>query len=643
MRNRYSLLLLVRCALASPLLTGLKKPAHSNHRQKDTHPPRDVVVRVLGADPRQRGPGSARWCLCWLNSWANGPRYDELHLRVLATSSTDENEQKNAKKVLDLMQKGRHWVLVVLLLGNVIVNESLPIFLDSAIGGGFAAVALSTTAIVIFGYRLPQIITNTTLTSNFLTLLGKTATCRRNPGLLGAVFAFMLRTLGPWRSPSLPPSRIIPQAMAVRYGLSIGATCAPFVLVLMYILAPIAYPIARLLDAVLGANETHTYKKAELKSFLQFHRTGEEPLRDDEISILNGVLELNTKHVEEIMTPMRVRHCSRSLFIYPHSHLRPPGCRHALLLRHPRRQARRNHAPLLSGYSRFPVHEPHDPDAFVGLLLIKKLIKYDPAQALPVSSMPLSILPEAPPSINCFQALDYFQTGRAHLLLISNTPASLVVRSVSLPLRVHIIEEILSEEIVDETDRYEDNVTKQKARRITTAAVMRGIVERVANSGASTGERTPMLTARSLSRSVSRSVDRGADGERTPLVSALSSSVTERNNAMAAAAAARGGGWERWEGAGRVRGRRSRGREDSAWIHDYLAQRWERTAAMNAHATACLEWQNSNPWVAAKPSSLFGDSSNQVDFRDTASRTEALLRVMLRLSWYRTAILPNDA
>ena len=56
-------------------------------------------------------------------------------------------------------------------------------------------------------------------------------------------------------------------------------------------------------------------KKAELKSFLQFHRTGEEPLRDDEISILNGVLELNAKNVETIMTPIKVRHawsCSRA-------------------------------------------------------------------------------------------------------------------------------------------------------------------------------------------------------------------------------------------------------------------------------------------------------------------------------------------
>lgn len=69
--------------------------------------------------------------------------------------------------------------------------------------------------------------------------------------------------------------------------------------------APIAWPTAKLLDYLLGANEENTYKKAELKSFLQFHRHGEEPLRDDEISILNGVLELNTKTVTEIMTPIK--------------------------------------------------------------------------------------------------------------------------------------------------------------------------------------------------------------------------------------------------------------------------------------------------------------------------------------------------
>jgi hypothetical protein len=37
-----------------------------------------------------------------------------------------------------------------------------------------------------------------------------------------------------------------------------------------------------------------------------------------------------------------------------------------------------------------------------------------------------------------------------------------------------VIEEIISEEIVDETDRYEDNQSKRRAKRMTTAAVMRG-------------------------------------------------------------------------------------------------------------------------------------------------------------------------
>lgn len=52
---------------------------------------------------------------------------------------------------------------------------------------------------------------------------------------------------------------------------------------LMILFAPVAWPIAKLLDWALGHDAGHTYKKAELKSFLQFHREGEEPLRDDEV------------------------------------------------------------------------------------------------------------------------------------------------------------------------------------------------------------------------------------------------------------------------------------------------------------------------------------------------------------------------
>ncbi|KAH9022658.1 hypothetical protein EDB84DRAFT_1564923 [Lactarius hengduanensis] len=325
---------------------------------------------------------------------------DELHLRVLSTSSENEKERKDAARVLKLLNKGRHWVLVVLLLGNVIVNESLPIFLDGAIGGGVAAIVISTTMIGMVSVNNTE-----------------------------------------------HRARIIPQAVSVRHGLSIGARCVPVVLTLMYFFAPIAWPIAKLLDYVLGKSDVHTYKKAELKSFLQFHRTGEEPLRDDEISILNGVLELNIKSVEKIMTPMKDVVTLSSDTILDAKMIES----------------------LYAVQWILSIPDSRTWKYFSLLGLRSQLLTYDPSQCWPVSKFALSILPEAKPTINCFQALDYFQTGRAHLLLISNTPGIS-----GGAIGVITLEEIIAEEIVDETDRYEDNQSKRRAKRMTTAAVMRG-------------------------------------------------------------------------------------------------------------------------------------------------------------------------
>ncbi|KAF9527885.1 hypothetical protein CPB83DRAFT_883890 [Crepidotus variabilis] len=350
---------------------------------------------------------------------------DELHLRVLATSSEDSKQRRNAQTVLRLMAKGKHWVLVVLLLGNVIVNESLPIFLDTAIGGGYLAIVISTAAIVIFG--------------------------------------------------------IIPQAISVHHGLSIGAKCSRMVLGLMYILAPLAWPIAKLLDKVLGAHEQHTYKKAELRSFLQFHRTGDDPLRDDELTILNSVLELNTKKVDAIMTPLADAVVLASDTVLDYAAI---------------------HAIMQSGYSRFPVHEKDNPNSFIGILLVKTLLAYDPKMTLPVSAFPLSLLPEAPPSINCFQALDYFQTGRAHLLLISLTPGR-PGGAIGIITLEDIIEEIISEEIVDETDRFQDNHSKKRVRRPPNLRSNSGIIEiRRPSTDPSLGESSSLME-QIRSRSVS--------------------------------------------------------------------------------------------------------------------------------------------
>jgi metal transporter CNNM len=62
-------------------------------------------------------------------------------------SSGEGAERKNAASVLHLIQKGKHWVLVTLLLSNVITNETLPIVLDRSLGGGWPAILGSTVLI----------------------------------------------------------------------------------------------------------------------------------------------------------------------------------------------------------------------------------------------------------------------------------------------------------------------------------------------------------------------------------------------------------------------------------------------------------------------------------------------------------------
>lgn len=71
---------------------------------------------------------------------------DEVYLQVIQDSG-EGSEKKNAGRVLRLLQRGKHWVLVTLLLSNVITNETLPIVLDRSLGGGWPAVLGSTVLI----------------------------------------------------------------------------------------------------------------------------------------------------------------------------------------------------------------------------------------------------------------------------------------------------------------------------------------------------------------------------------------------------------------------------------------------------------------------------------------------------------------
>lgn len=321
---------------------------------------------------------------------------DQTNLHVLIDTGSP-SEKKNAKKVLELLEKGKHWVLVTLLLSNVIVNETLPIILDGVLSGGWQAVVISTALIVIFG-------------------------------------------------------EVIPQSVCVRHGLAIGAKAAPLVLILMYLMYPIAYPTALLLDFFLGESHGTIYKKAGLKSLVSLHQTSStkttrkksdsshsdledgDALTQDEVTIIGAVLDLKSKPVSQVMTPMK------DVFTLSINDIMNEELVNKI---------------LSAGYSRIPIHSGDQESNFIGMLLTKKLITYDPEDALPVKDLPLSTLPETGPHTSCLDILNFFQEGKSHMALVSNNPGG-ENGALGVITLEDVIEELIGEEIIDETDVFVD-------------------------------------------------------------------------------------------------------------------------------------------------------------------------------------------
>jgi len=194
---------------------------------------------------------------------------------------------------------------------------------------------------------------------------------------------------------------VVPQSVCVRYGLPIGGFMSKPVLVCMWLFAPIAWPIAKLLDYFLGESEDTVYKKSGLKTLITMHRSLGQILNHDEVTIISAVLDLREKSVEDIMTPMD------DVFVLSQDTVLDESMIDMI---------------LSAGYSRIPVHETGNPTNWVGMLLVKILITYDPEDAKRVRDFELATLPETRPETSCLDILNFYQEGKAHMVLVSSSP-----------------------------------------------------------------------------------------------------------------------------------------------------------------------------------------------------------------------------
>ena len=158
----------------------------------------------------------------------------------------------DAARIFPVREDG-NFLLTTLLVGNVLVNSVLSIFLGS-LTTGLVAVVVATALIVVFGEILPQAIFN-------------------------------------------------------RHAIYLGARVVWIVRVFMFVLYPIARPIGWALDKMLGAELPDIYSKHELAKIIEEHEDSHESeLDEDEERIIKGALTFSDKKVRNIMTPRTVVH-----------------------------------------------------------------------------------------------------------------------------------------------------------------------------------------------------------------------------------------------------------------------------------------------------------------------------------------------
>lgn len=314
---------------------------------------------------------------------------DPLSLEIVMQSN-NPREAAAARAVKPVREQG-NLLLVTLLFANTLATELLPLVLEALVPGGYFSLVVSVVSIMLFG-------------------------------------------------------EIIPQAICSRHPLLIGSYMIGFVKVLRALLFPLSYPIAYLLDVMLGKELGTIYNREELKGLIDVHASN-AVLTQDETTILKGALEFSQKTVSQILTP------AENVFSLDIDSLLD---RETLL------------KILRSGHSRVPLYET-SPNNIICLLLVKQLVLVNPDDGLPIRSLiskkkrnhKIRVAPalECAASTLIADLLNEFQTGRSHMAIVydditKDTAARQFIGIVSIE---DIIEEILQEEIIDETDEFTDN------------------------------------------------------------------------------------------------------------------------------------------------------------------------------------------
>lgn len=156
---------------------------------------------------------------------------------------------RQAKIVYGLRKNG-NLLLCTILIGNVLVNNTLAIYMGDMFSGTMA-IFVATALVVVFG-------------------------------------------------------EILPQAICSRYPLQVGAKAAPLFKVFMYALWIICKPLSMIMDYFLGPEPPQRHTKFEISEMIKDHEADNTSDIDKrEADTVMGALTFSNKTAEEVMTPKK--------------------------------------------------------------------------------------------------------------------------------------------------------------------------------------------------------------------------------------------------------------------------------------------------------------------------------------------------
>jgi len=309
----------------------------------------------------------------------------KLHLLQL-DSDANKEDQRRAKQLVPLLDK-HHFLLVTLLVCNAAAMETLPILLDALVPS-YIAIIMSVTLVLIAGEVIPQ------------------ALCTSRPLLIGSFFA-------------------------------------PFIKCMMVLTAPISWPMAKLLDWIIGSENGNHWllKKTELHALVDLHSSAQGGhLESDQVAIMKGALTFGERSVHEIMTPLN------KVFMMEVHRVLDHVCFYEI---------------FQSGFSRIPIYDANLPahDNIVGLMIVKDLLLLDPKDDMTIEQV-LSFYPHTVEKVfhdvPLPQLLQVMKSGRTHMAIVHsiNTEGSgdPYRENLGIVTLEDVLESIIGMEIEDESD-----------------------------------------------------------------------------------------------------------------------------------------------------------------------------------------------